>query len=193
MNYSAMDVYKEAPVFENESFLLRLLQRQDAEDLLKVYSDEKSVPLFNSDNCNGDTFYYGTLERVHKAIDMWEMSYRHRYFVRWSIVDKRENAVIGTIELFHRDAEDYFHNCGLLRLDLRSDYETGSDITEILNLIVPVIYDLFYCDKIATKVVSIATERAKALKQMGFMPSDEKVRGHDGSEYGDYFVKFRNK
>lgn len=77
--------------------------------------------------------------------------------------------------------------------DLWSDYETSRDITEILNLIVPVTYDLFYCDKIATKVVSIATERAKALKQMGFMPSDEKVRGHDGSEYGDYFVKFRNK
>lgn len=191
MNYGGIDVYKETPVFENEVFRLRLLERRDAEDLLKVYSDEMAVPLFNSDNCNGDTFYYNTLERVHKAIDMWEMSYRNRYFVRWSIVDKRENAVVGTIELFHRDAEDYFTNCGLLRLDLRSDYETELDITEILSLIVPVTYDLFYCGMIATKVVGIATERIQAVERMGFVASDEKVKGHDGTEYGDYYVKWR--
>ena len=35
---------------------------------------------------------------------------------------KNTNCAMGTIELFNRKAKDYFNNCGLLRLDLRSDY-----------------------------------------------------------------------
>ena len=30
---------------------------------------------------------------------------------------------IGTIELFHRTAEDFFNHTGVIRLDLRSDFE----------------------------------------------------------------------
>ena len=48
---------------------------------------------------------------------------------------------IGTIELFHRDSKDYFNRCGLLRLDLKSDY------------------DLFDCDMVATKIPTFAGER----------------------------------
>ena len=42
------------PFYEDENYLVRKLEALDASDLLSVYSDEKAVPLFNSDNCNGD-------------------------------------------------------------------------------------------------------------------------------------------
>lgn len=51
-----MNVYEKCPVFESEKYLLRMVEQGDAADLLSVYSDEKAVPIFNSDNCNGD--YY---------------------------------------------------------------------------------------------------------------------------------------
>ena len=41
---------------------------------------------------------------------------------------KETHEAIGTIELFHRDAADYFTDCGLLRLDIRSDYEMSDKI-----------------------------------------------------------------
>ena len=54
-------------ILNNERFILRLFQDEDCNDLLKVYSDKNALPFFNSDNCDGDNFYYATEERM-KAI-----------------------------------------------------------------------------------------------------------------------------
>ena len=182
------DVYKYCPEFENDKYLLRLISQEDASDLLKVYSDVKAVPFFNCDNCNGDDFFYTTIERMKQAVDFWIFSYDKRYFVRWSIIDKEKSEVIGTIELFHRDADEHFYECGLLRLDLRSDYENAKEIENIVLLIKSATYDMFYCEKIATKAVPTAMERIKALQNLGFVATDKKIVGHDGTEYGDYFI-----
>ena len=149
------------------------------------------MPLFNSDNCHGDDFHYTSLERMRSAMDFWRYSYEHRCFVRWAIVDKACGEVIGTIELFRREADDFFTDCGLMRLDLRSDYEHEGDIWEILERIVPEAYALFDCGMIATKAVPAAKERICALERLGFTRSDEKLIGHDGAEYGDYFVRMK--
>ena len=62
-----MNVYEDCPVFQNERYVLRLVEDGDIGDLLKVYSDVKAVPLFNGDNCNGDDFHYTTPERSGKT------------------------------------------------------------------------------------------------------------------------------
>ena len=185
------DEYQDFPVFEDNNYMLRALKKDDAADLLRVYSDTAAVPFFNSDNCNGDDFFYDTMERVEQALNFWQFSYDNRYFVRWAVVDKWSNTVIGTIELFHRDSEDAFDNCGLLRLDLRSDFERTPIIADILQLIMKETYELFYCDKIVTKAIESATERRKALGLLGFTESDEMLSGHDGTQYGSYFIRMK--
>ena len=183
-----VDVYRNCPSFENEYYILRMVDKADKLDLLKVYSDEKAVSFFNSDNCGGDNFHYTTENRMAQANEYWLWEYDRQGFVRWAIVSKATKEAIGTIELFHRDAEDYFTNCGLLRLDIRSDYEIASEIVKILKLIIEPAYVLFHCDKIATKAIALATERISALKALGFKQSEEKLIGHDGMEYDSYFV-----
>lgn len=181
--------YEKCPVYENENYLLRLVDLADAADLLQVYSDKKAVPFFNSDNCNGDDFYYTSLERVQSAIEFWLCEYQRKGFVRWVIVDKNTSCAIGTIELFHRKSEDYFNNCGLLRLDLRSDYERSGNISEILSLIVPPAFDLFDCEMLATKIPPVAAERRAVMEKAGFERSGEKlIAGKGGKAYGDYYV-----
>lgn len=151
---------------------MRKLEVRDTSDLLSVYSDEKSVPLFNSDNCNGDDFHYTSLERMQHAVEFWLWSYTNKYFVRFSIIDKRIQKVIRTIELFHRDSKDYFNRYGLLRLDLKSDY------------------DLFDCDMVATKIPTFAGERKAAAVQNGFFATDKAlVGGDDGKVYTNYYVR----
>ena len=98
---------KIALFYENEYYMLRMTNKEDKADLLKVYSDEKSVPFFNSDNCGGDDFYYTTEKRMEQAIEFWHWEYDRQGFVRWTIVSKETNEAVGTIELFHREAEDY--------------------------------------------------------------------------------------
>ena len=153
-----------------------------------MYSDEKAVPYFNSDNCFGN-IHCTLLEYVENMIDYWLSEYQQKGFVRWTIIDKNINRSIGTIELFNRKAEDYFNNCGLLRLDLRSDYEHEKIIFEILSLITPQTFDLFECNMIATKIPPFAAERKKAAEQLGYKKSKENlIGGHDGKAYTDYYV-----
>lgn len=187
--------YEKCPIFENENYQLRLVETSDTPDLLLVYSDEKAVPFFNSDNCNGDDFHYTTLERMQSAIDFWLWAYQDKGFVRWAIVDKNTRQAVGTIELFNRRAidgqkpSDYFNECGLLRLDLRSDYEYADRIQEILSLIVPPTFELFACRMIATKIPPFADQRKAAAEQLGFALSEEKlIGGDDNRVYTDYFV-----
>lgn len=192
--------YEKCPIYENENYLLRLVEASDAPDLLLVYSDEKAVPYFNSDNCNGDDFHYTTLERMQSAIEFWLWAYKDKGFVRWVIMDKKVKQAIGTIELFNRGGndqgqdsqstpKDYFNNCGLLRLDLRSDYERTESIWEIMSLIVPSTFELFACRMIATKIPPFATQRKDAAEQLGFALSEEKlIGGDDNRVYTDYFV-----
>ena len=184
-----MNVYEQIPVFEGKNFCLRGIMPSDAEDLLQVYSDEKAVPFFNSDNCHGDNFHYTTIECVHEAIRFWLWSYENRYFVRWSIIKKKKGTAVGTIELFHRDSElEDYDNSGLLRLDLRGDYEKADVITEIWELIQESTYELFECDKIVTKVKPFADERIEAVTTMGFKQAHEVLIGDHGEELNDYYV-----
>ena len=187
-----VDVYKNCPEYENEDYHVRMVCQEDRMDLLKVYSDKRAVPFFNSDNCGGDDFYYTTESRMEQAIDYWLFEYNREGFVRLTIVSKATDEAIGTIELFRRDADDYFTNCGLLRLDIRSDYEMTSEIIKILRLIMEPAYSLFHCDKIATKALPSAAERIVALKNLGFIRSEEKLIGHDGTKYDSYFVLRKN-
>ena len=146
------NVYKNCPAFENNRFLLRFSQLDDAKDLVSVYSDKNALPFFNSDNCHGDNFYYPSVERMRQAIEFWLRSYSSKWFVRWTIIDKERQKAIGTIEVFHRNANDDFNHVGVLRLDLKSEYETSGEIFTIMNLIVPPAFDLFECEEIITKV-----------------------------------------
>lgn len=184
-----MNPYEKCPIFESEHYLLRLVSPEDAPGLLLVYSDEKSVPFFNSDNCGGDDFHYTTLKRMQEQIDFWLWEYHQKSYVRWTIMDRSVNLAIGSIELFNRKSNDFFNDCGLLRLDLRSDYERTETILEILAQILPNIWDLFGCQMVATKAPPFALQRKEALKQLGFSGSKERLIGHhDGKEYTDYYV-----
>lgn len=182
-----MDVYETCPQFSSEHFLLRQTGMEDRDDLLKVYSDTAAVPIFNSDNCTGD-FYMTKPEDMANCIAFWQQEYGQRYYVRWSIIDKGVGTAIGTIELFNRRAADFFNNVGLLRLDLRSDYETGEAIMEILSALLPQAFELFSCEWIATKIPPCAAVRRDTLTGMGFCASPELLYGHDGRAYGDYYI-----
>lgn len=188
------DPYASFPIFGNERFHLRKIMPEDTDDLLKVYSDMKSLQYFNHDNCNGDDFRYSTKERMNEAMAFWENAYQNKRFIIWAIVDKNSSTVIGTIEQFHRDSMDDFNNCSLLRLDLRSDYEQKDMITNILKLIIPSSFELFSCDRIITKSFDGNIERENALYELGFRESMSPFIGNDNRSYFGYWeLKQSNK
>lgn len=184
-----MNIYETIPVLENESFKLRAVEKADCDDLLRVYSDKNALPFFNSDNCDGDNFYYATRERMLEALAFWEMSYENGWFARFSIVDKSVSGVIGTIELCLRVSEDAFNHMGILRVDVRSDYEKESMLYDIIALITPRIPELLGCDGILTKAPIYAVERIEALQKAGFQRSEHLLVGKTGYAYDGYWIR----
>lgn len=177
-------LYEECPVFSKGLITLQQTTLDDAEELLKCYSDENSAPFFNSDNCNGDTFIYKTIERMKQAIDFWSYSYKNKYFARWTIILNDTNEKIGTIEMFHRIADDEFNHYGILRIDLQSKYEKQKYINDILEIASDNFYQCFEVEYILTKAVPEATERIMSLKKNSYTSLQKKLMIYD-----NYFVR----
>ena len=180
-----MDVYENCPVFLTDYFTLRLVQREDAPGLLKVYSDKQAQHYFNSDNCTSD-FRYATLREMQQCVDMWLWSYQQRHFVRWTVL--HENKPIGTVEMFRRDEGEHGEGCGVLRIDLMSRFEFSNIHDAILSVILPAFHELFGCQRILTKALPYMEQRRVALILHGFVPCKKPLIGHNGIEYGHYWA-----
>jgi ribosomal-protein-alanine N-acetyltransferase len=178
------DIYDECPLYIKGLITLRQTTSEDIDQLLKCYSDEQAVPFFNADNCNGDDFHYTSVERMKQAIDFWDYSYKNKYFVRWTIIANDTNEIIGTIEMFHRIADDEFNHYGVLRIDLQSKYESQKYIDNILQIANEHLPKAFDVKFILTKAVPDAKERISSLNREGYSPLNKKLIIYD-----DYFIR----
>lgn len=197
-NGTKTSIYEDWRSYENEEFLLRPVRTEDAQELLKVYSDEKARKLFNIDNFPVPCFF-DTLDQMEQELEYYRRAYGSREFVRWSVVEKRTKEVIGTVENFLRNAmdqatgkpKDAFHNTMILRMDIRSDREKEEVLLPLLLLILENAWEDFACDRMATKAPPLAGERRKVLEKAGFEAAKEVLVGHKGQKYVDYFIRKR--
>lgn len=173
-----LGTYQNPPVWENELILLRPVTLEDAQALLHCYGDVHAVPYFNSDQCNGDDFYYATVERMADAITFWEQSRERQEFVRWAVVDQSFGEVVGTVEMFHRRAPDAYDHAGILRVDVQSRMETRAFLHALLSLCLRHFYDAFEVERILTKAPPYAAERIIALTATGFVPLTDNMNGN---------------
>lgn len=183
-----MNIYKSVPEIQNEKYLFRFFDKKDLEDLLKVYSDKKALPYFNSDNCDGDIFFYNTKEKMEKAFYFWKLAYENGWFVRFSIIDKEKESAIGTAELCIRKSADKFNDMGIMRIDVLSDYETEEELFSIISLITPYVNDAVGSSGIITKAPLYAVDRIEALKRAGYKKSEFPLEGKNNVLYYDYWT-----
>lgn len=155
-------VYENCPVYETKSFFLRLVKDDDAEALLKCYSDKENVKKFNSDFCTSD-FYYSTIEEMKACIKFWLEEYKKQYYVRFAVIAKNKNYVIGTVEIFGGEA-------GVLRIDLSRQYNTEQSFEEIIKLTKEMFIDDFGIESVKIKTSNIP-EMICCLEKSGFTPS----------------------
>ena len=157
------NVYEECPVYETESFLLRQVKLEDAQDLLACYADKENVSKLNADCCTSD-FYYTTLEQMEECIRFWLREYEKHYYVRFAIVPKAVGRAIGTVEIFGGEA-------GVLRIDLAAEYNTEQSYKELLTLAKEQLAEDFGVGSIKIKSSNIP-ERVTWLEQLGFVKSE---------------------
>lgn len=184
-----MDIFETCPVLENDRYRVRLIEQADANELMDVYHDRLALPFFNSDNCHGSNFYCENREDMENTIKYWLIEYHeNRGFVRFTVIDRQMDRAIGTLEMFRREASDFYDGCGILRMDFRSDCERADVVFAVLSLICEPFFAWFGCDRIATKAAVYAVERIEALKRAGFVKSEEPVIGMQDRAYYDYWL-----
>lgn len=180
------NVYESCPVFITPGFTLRLVRREDAPGLLKVYSDKQAQEYFNADNCTSD-FRYSTLREMEQCIDFWLTAYARREFVRWVILDERRRPV-GTVEMFRRGNGKDGKGEGVLRMDVSRMYEFTDVFERLLQVILPAMHELFHCERILTKALPHMQQRRLALVLLGFVPSRQPLMGRGGIELPHYWA-----
>lgn len=171
-----MNPYVECPVFETETFVLRLVTEDDAADLLACYSDTDARSFFNSDTCTSN-FYYDTSSEMSDCIKVWLNSYAQKEFIRFSLIDKHSSHAVGTIEMFGMVGK-YKTTRGILRLDIASKYEETAYLNELFSLCLKEFFDLFAVNQIVTKAIPEAIKRVNTLQILGFVAYDFPEREH---------------
>ena len=110
---------------------------------------------------------------MEKCIRSWLNAYKKRGFIRYSIIDKNTNRAIGTSEIFGGAF-------GVLRIDVRHEYENEAALSELLKT-ADLFFDDFDTKKFITKAIPEAEARINALVKNGYVPCTVK--------YEHYFMK----
>ena len=168
IRFGTHDAYVTCPELETDGFILRLVQPDDAQELLSCYADLKTCAMLNKDE-NLRPFPHQTVEEMRAYIAFWLACYHARDFVRWTVRDKASSRAVGTVEMFCSPDELAGRvGWGVLRIDLASSYENADAIGQLLALSTGSFYELFG----ANRMVSLATPdrpaRIAALKAAGF-------------------------
>lgn len=182
-----MNPFIDCPVYETERFILKKLKREDAEALFSCYSDQEAARYFNGDSC-GDDFYYTDMEKFKNCVEYWLSRYDAEDFVRWSVQDKEKQILIGTIEVcpslkYAVDGK----MMGILRIDLRSEYEKEEYLEELVGVLLQHIYADFQVASVLMKIQKDAVERRKLIKKFYFVPAKEECN----ISFSDYYVCYK--
>ena len=181
-----MDVFTVCPEYETDHFKIRKLEAGDVEGLFPCYSDPEAARYFNGDCC-GDNFYYTDKEKLRECVEYWLSRYEARDFVRWSIRDKETESLIGTLEVCPslKYAVDG-RKMGILRIDLKSEYERWLVLKELMDVLIWHIYEDFEVASIIMKIQKDAGERQKLIKEYQFVDAKEECN----ISLEDYYIRY---
>lgn len=164
--------YINCPKFETNSFLIRLVSEKDSEGLFHCYHDKTAVQFMNDDNCDFG-FYVDSQDKMLETIKYWVEFYKQQAFIRFSVIDKMTGEAVGTIEGFAGET-------GVLRVDLRKEFEKENYLSEIFIFAHTNFFDLFGNKNLVTKAIEEAVQRRAALMSCGweFIDSYKTFKGY---------------
>ena len=157
------------PTYETKSFLLRKLEKDDSEELFSCYSDPLAAKFFNGDNC-GISFFYDDKDKFKECVAYWLKAQEVNDFIRFTIISKANKRAVGTVEICPSSKYSYQgRKVGILRLDIKYEFETKPFMYELFGILVSNLYKDFDVDYLITKAIPQALVRLDVLKEENFM------------------------
>lgn len=177
LQFGRCNPYEKCPVYETGHFKLRLVTKEDAEDLQICYRVSMVSKLINRDGCPPEEFDFA--DRMEQVIEGWlNQDYANRYFIRFAVIDKPTGKVIGTIETYDRKYQKKNRNIGVLRMDILSGFEKEVYLRELLEISSHIFFKIYHSEIVLHKVEPEAIERIAASGKSGFTPIEIEGREH---------------
>jgi len=178
------------PEYETDQLLFTKVKSEDALELLEVYSDKTTIIHMNNDNC-GDVWQCHSIDVMNKGISSWNQAYEDMHFIRWTVRLKINRRVIGTIELAPApsDRRFFYKECstGILRVDLKSEYETKEIFSEIYRMTNTEMIEIFGIEKIITKCQKDESERLIGLNNSLY----KRLPNYEIIKYPNYYISYK--
>lgn len=172
------------PRLKNNRIRIRQLRLDDADKLLSCYQQQGKAPTYFNLDFSNETIPCQNKEQVKNLLKFYLSQSKSKKSVYWTVIDLFNNNSIGVISITPLEKNEDYKNVGLLRMDIKSEYETKEIISAILNM-TEQLYELFDLNTIISKAWLTSRHRINAMLENGFKESfDRYLIKKDG-----YFFK----
>lgn len=174
--------YRQLDVLETERLHLRYVRKEDAPDLLKLYSNLRVIEY---------TEHHRPMESVDEAewsIHFYRKGYLEQWMYRWAITFKGEDKLIGTAGL-HRVNREHHHSA--LGYELHESYWNRGIATEVVGALIQYGFTSFDLHRIEAEIIPQNIASGRVLVKNGFQHEAirrqrlfNKKKYHDIAIYG---------
>ena len=149
-------IFAEFPEFETERLILRKITPEDAQAIMAIFSDEAVTEFY-------DLYTFTSIDEAAELIDYFGESYEAERQIRWGVVRKEDNQLIGTCGFVA------LHNHrGEIGYDLASAYWRQGYMSEALEALLEVGFDDMELHRIEALVMVGNEASSGLLRKRGF-------------------------
>jgi len=151
-------VFQAFPRLETERLVLRRLRLSDVESLFAILADEELTRFYDDEA-------FTEISQAREQIEAWASGFDEWRSIRWGIVRKGTDTVIGTCGYygFHR-----WHRRGSLGFELARPYWRQGIMTEALDAIIGFGFRKVGLNRIQAVVMPGNEGSEKLLEKLGF-------------------------
>ena len=157
-----IDAFKRYPVIETSRILIREMEPADANDIFEYAKDSDSFVFTDG--------FPSELDEVKFMINIWKTeAYESKQFIRWSIVLKADNKVIGGIYLFEpvgNDESGYRMDIGF---EISSKYWNKGYASEAIEAVSRYAIQNMGVIRVQAQIVPENIGSIKACEKAGFI------------------------
>lgn len=148
-------IFTEFKEIESCRYIIRSISSNDLKDIFEIYSD-KEIMKYDSKNIFNSR--EETLELINKGM-------KNRWFVRFVIVDKSTNNVIGSIALHHFDFENQKVQIGY---NLKQQYWNKGIMSDVLPYMIEYLKNNTNIKELKASIHRENIASIKLVEKLGF-------------------------
>ncbi|MBB6218003.1 ribosomal-protein-alanine N-acetyltransferase [Anaerosolibacter carboniphilus] len=149
----------EFPELETSRLLLRKITSEDAKVLLNYWSDEDVIRYMNIESLT-------KIEFIHEMIDLLNNLYDNRQAIRWGIINKENNHLIGTCG--YNSGLDENEHTGEIGYEIGKEYWGKGFMQEALKSVIDYGFQTMDLNRIEALVMLENIASIELLKKLGF-------------------------